>query len=38
MPEDAKRAIGHGVRAERSKSGGVSFEVLDTEAPGASIQ
>jgi hypothetical protein len=25
MPEDAKEAIGHGVRAKRSKSGAVSF-------------
>ena len=29
MPEDAKEAIGHGVRAKRSKSGAVSFDVLD---------
>jgi predicted phage-related endonuclease len=29
MPEDAKEAIGHGIRAKRSKSGAVSFEVLD---------
>src|SRR6478672_6010766 len=26
MPEDAKEAIGHGVRAKRSKSGAVSFD------------
>jgi predicted phage-related endonuclease len=26
MPEDAREAIGHGVRAKRSKSGAVSFE------------
>jgi putative phage-type endonuclease len=26
MPEDAKEAIGHGIRAKRSKSGAVSFE------------
>ena len=32
MPEDAKEAIGHGVRAKRSKSGAVSFDVLSTEA------
>src|SRR2546430_15054452 len=32
MPEDAKEAIGHGVRAKRSKSGAVSFDVLETEA------
>src|SRR3954447_6699960 len=38
MPEDAKEAIGHGIRAKRSKSGAVSFEALDTEAARASIQ
>src|SRR6266404_669624 len=38
MPEDAREAIGHGVKAKRSKSGAVSFEVLDTEAARASIQ
>jgi predicted phage-related endonuclease len=38
MPEDSKEAIGHGVRAKRSKSGAVSFDVLDTEAARASIQ
>ena len=27
MPEDAKEAFGHGVRAKRSKSGAVSFEA-----------
>jgi len=32
MPEDAKEAIGHGVRAKRSKSGAVSFDLLVTEA------
>jgi hypothetical protein len=29
MPEDAKEAIGHGIRAKRSKSGAVSFDLLD---------
>ena len=29
MPEDAKEAIGHGVRARRSKSGAVSFDVME---------
>ena len=38
MPEDAKEAIGHGVRAKRSKSGAVSFDVLETEAAYAPIQ
>jgi predicted phage-related endonuclease len=31
MPEDAKEAIGHGIRARRSKSGAVSFDVLNME-------
>ena len=31
MPEDAKEAIGHGVRAKRSKSGAVSFDLLKGE-------
>jgi hypothetical protein len=31
MPEDAKEAVGHGVRAKRSRSGAVSFDVLSTE-------
>src|SRR5215469_5545760 len=38
IPEDAKEAIGYGVRAKRSKSGAVSFDVLETEASRASIQ
>jgi hypothetical protein len=32
IPEDAKAAIGHGVRAKRSKSGAISFDLLDVEA------
>jgi putative phage-type endonuclease len=31
MPEDAKEAIGHGVKAKRSKSGAVSFDVVEME-------
>ena len=31
MPEDAKEATGHGIRAKRSKSGAVSFEPLNME-------
>jgi predicted phage-related endonuclease len=31
MPEDAKEAIGHGIRAKRSKSGAISFDLLETE-------
>jgi len=38
MPDDAKEAIGHGVRAKRSKSGAVSFDVLDPEANHAPVQ
>jgi predicted phage-related endonuclease len=38
MPEDAKEAIGHGVRAKRSKSGAVSFDVLETEPTHAAVQ
>jgi predicted phage-related endonuclease len=38
IPEDAKEAIGHGVRAKRSKSGAVSFDLLETEANRAAIQ
>jgi putative phage-type endonuclease len=29
MPDDAREAIGHGVRAKRSKSGAVTFELLE---------
>ena len=28
VPEDAQQAIGHGVRAKRSKSGAISFDLL----------
>lgn len=38
MPEDAKEAIGHGLRAKRSKNGAVSFDLLETEVKHASIQ
>jgi predicted phage-related endonuclease len=32
VPEDAKEASGHGVRAKRSKSGAISFDILEMEA------
>ena len=38
MPEDAKEAIGHGIRAKRSKSGAVSFDVLSVEVDRAQLQ
>jgi len=37
VPEDAKEAIGHGVRAKRAKSGAISFDPVQMEgvhAPG----
>ncbi|HET8919809.1 MAG TPA: YqaJ viral recombinase family protein [Xanthobacteraceae bacterium] len=37
MPEDAKEAIGHGVRARRSKSGAVSFDLLVVEGDHAAL-
>ncbi|MFG3591852.1 YqaJ viral recombinase family protein [Bradyrhizobium sp. RDI18] len=38
MPEDAKEAMGHGIRARRSKSGAVSFDLVEMEVSRASIQ
>ena len=38
MPEDAKEAIGHGIRAKRSKSGAISFDLIDVEASHAALQ
>jgi predicted phage-related endonuclease len=38
MPEDAKEAIGHGVRAKRSKSGAISFDLLEVEESHAAVQ
>ena len=38
VPEDAREAAGHGVRAKRSKSGAISFEVLELEASHAALQ
>jgi hypothetical protein len=37
MPEDAKEARGHGVRAKRSKSGAVSFDLLATDENHAAV-
>jgi predicted phage-related endonuclease len=31
VPEDAQQAIGHGIRAKRSKSGAISFDLLQAE-------
>ncbi len=38
MPGDAKEAIGHGVRAKRSKSGAISFDLLEVENSRAALQ
>jgi hypothetical protein len=37
MPEDAKEAIGHGIRGKRSKSGAISFDVLEAENSRAAL-
>ena len=37
MPEDAKEALGHGLRAKRSKSGAISFDLLESEAGHAAL-
>jgi predicted phage-related endonuclease len=38
MPEDAKEAIGHGVRAKRSKSGAISFDLQEMEGNRAALE
>jgi predicted phage-related endonuclease len=38
MPEDAKEAIGHGIRAKRSKSGAISFDLFAVEGSHAPVQ
>src|SRR5690349_20075934 len=38
VPEDANAASGHGLRAKRSKSGAVSFDLVDLEAGHAALQ
>ena len=37
VPEDAQQAIGHGVRAKRSKSGAITFELLKDEDSHAAV-
>jgi len=37
IPEDAKEAIGHGIRAKRSKSGAISFDLVEVEGNHAAI-
>ena len=35
VPADAQQAFGHGVRAKRSKSGAISFDLLESEGEDA---
>jgi hypothetical protein len=37
MPEDAKEAMGHGVRARRSKSGAISLDLSTPETTHAAV-
>jgi predicted phage-related endonuclease len=37
VPVDAQQAVGHGVRARRSKSGAITFELLKVEAGDAAV-
>src|SRR5271154_2634678 len=37
VPEDAKQAIGHGIRAKRSKSGAISFDLPNAEGGHAAV-
>jgi predicted phage-related endonuclease len=37
VPRDAKEAIGHGVRAKRSKTGAVNFGLMETEVSNAAL-
>jgi hypothetical protein len=37
VPEDAQRAIGHGVRAKRSKSGAITFDLRNAEDGHAAV-
>ena len=38
VPEDAKEATGHGVKAKRSKSGAISFDLVQAEVTHAPVQ
>jgi len=37
MPEDAKEATGHGIRGKRSKSGAISFDLIEWEESRAAV-
>jgi hypothetical protein len=38
MPENAKEAIAHGIRAKRPKSGAISFDLLNVEGGHAAVR
>ena len=38
VPDDAKEAIGHGIRAKRSKSGAISFDFFGAAVSDAALQ
>ncbi|WP_407530616.1 YqaJ viral recombinase family protein [Methylobacterium oryzisoli] len=38
VPEDAKEAVGHGLRAKRSKAGSISFELMEQGGQHAPVQ
>ena len=38
VPEDAKEAIGHGIKAKRSKASAISFEPVQLESANAPVQ
>jgi len=38
MPEDAREAFGHGIKAKRSKSGAVTFDLVTVESGHAALQ
>lgn len=37
VPEDAREAVGHGLRAKRSKSGAISFDIVEGEGANAPL-
>ena len=38
VPEDAKQAVGHGIRAKRTKAGAISFDLVQTESANAPVE
>lgn len=38
VPEDAKQAVGHGIRAKRTKAGAISFDPVQTENANAPVE